>query len=77
MDERIQEIIDVGCLYRRNPSFRFSEKELAELCERALEQFRTMNGDTGPVTLTVRQLAILVCSALTGEPWQEELADGR
>jgi hypothetical protein len=49
---------------------RLTHAELDDLCRRANEQLCTMNGDAGTIQITVRQFALLLFGAWSGESCQ-------
>jgi hypothetical protein len=60
MSDRLKEIVDVGMSYP--PDWQIDEAEAERLAWAASERMRTMNGDTGTVTVTVRQLSQLLAA---------------
>jgi hypothetical protein len=64
----IEQIIETGN-YRA--SDRLTQAELEKLCQEAHGQLCTMNGDTGTISITVRQFAILLRAVSTGESYLE------
>jgi len=50
---------------------KLTHDELNQLCLDAEKHFESMNGDAGQVALTVRQFALLLAGAMTGESCQK------